>query len=234
MKRSIINQCKLLAHWFNRSRTHNCCTEQYNSNECAYSVREDGDGLIRSLNGEFWPWYTFPAIEYLSQIDFGKDAVFEYGCGSSTIFWAQRAKKVVSVEHDADWASKIRKIAPNNVEIVAPLHGLDYPYALSKSEDRFDVIVIDGLKRVECCRNLGKALKTGGLVILDNSDWYSTAASILRDLDLLQVDMSGWGPLNNYTWTTSIFFHRSFKKTSLDGRQPHYSRRALQHPDTLE
>lgn len=34
------------------------------------------------------PWYTYPAIEYLKTIDFSRKLVFEYGGGSSTLWWA--------------------------------------------------------------------------------------------------------------------------------------------------
>ena len=52
------------------------------------------------------PWYTFPAIEYLSQFDYGQKQVFEYGCGSSSHFWAARAKYVVSIEDNPKWFEK--------------------------------------------------------------------------------------------------------------------------------
>jgi len=38
---------------------------------------------------------------------------------------------------------------------------------------------------------------------------------MLREHNLIQVDFSGFGPCNNYTWTTSLFFSRNFNfKTS--------------------
>ena len=43
------------------------------------------------------PWYTYPAIEYLSQFDYSNKEIFEYGCGYSSMFWANRAKKVTSI-----------------------------------------------------------------------------------------------------------------------------------------
>jgi len=49
------------------------------------------------------PWYTYPAFEYLTQIDFSHKSVFEWGAGNSSLFWAQRAKEVISVESDKDW-----------------------------------------------------------------------------------------------------------------------------------
>ena len=52
------------------------------------------------------PWYTYPAIEYLSQFDYSDKEIFEFGCGYSSMFWANRAKKVTSIEDNINWFSK--------------------------------------------------------------------------------------------------------------------------------
>ena len=38
-------------------------------------------------DGNPLPWYTYPAIEYLSQFDYGEKTIFEFGCGYSSLFW---------------------------------------------------------------------------------------------------------------------------------------------------
>ena len=45
-------------------------------------------------------WYTYPLLEFLENLDFSQDSVFEYGSGSSSVYWANKAKYVQSVEHD--------------------------------------------------------------------------------------------------------------------------------------
>ena len=47
--------------------------------------------------------------EYLSQFDYSDLKIFEYGCGYSSAFWAERAKKVVSVEDKTDWFEKWKR-----------------------------------------------------------------------------------------------------------------------------
>lgn len=37
-------------------------------------------------DGNPLPWYTYPAIEYLSQFDYGEKTIFEFGCGYSSLF----------------------------------------------------------------------------------------------------------------------------------------------------
>src|SRR5262249_39630854 len=64
------------------------------------------------------PWYTYPAVEYLKQLDLRDKQVFEYGCGQSTLFFAQRAARVVSVEHDPEWFQTVGQRAPSNCVLI--------------------------------------------------------------------------------------------------------------------
>src|SRR5215213_3851569 len=52
-------------------------------------------GAGRSIDGHGTPipWYSYPAIEYLKQLDFRDRTVFEFGSGNSTLFWAARARQ---------------------------------------------------------------------------------------------------------------------------------------------
>jgi hypothetical protein len=63
------------------------------------------------------PLYTYPAIDYLEQLDMSQAKVFEYGSGMSTLWcfqqaalclearyrWAARSNQVVAVENSKDW-----------------------------------------------------------------------------------------------------------------------------------
>ena len=55
------------------------------------------------------PWYTYPAIEYLKQLNLIDKNVFEWGSGNSSLFWAGRAKSVVSIESDKNWFNEVNK-----------------------------------------------------------------------------------------------------------------------------
>jgi len=47
-------------------------------------------------------------------------------------------------------------------------------------------------------------------VIFDNSDWYPNAIRYLRqNLGWIQVDFHGFGPIADFTTTTTIFFDKS-------------------------
>lgn len=55
------------------------------------------------------PCYTYSAIEYINQLNLKDKIIIEYGSGSSTIYWASRCKKLISIEDDLDWYERIRK-----------------------------------------------------------------------------------------------------------------------------
>jgi hypothetical protein len=59
-----------------------------------------------------------------------------------------------------------------------------------------------------------------GVIVLDNADWYPGTCAMLRATNLIQFDFSGFGPVNPYTWTTSLFLHRDFRARPVGERQP--------------
>ncbi|HYM29915.1 MAG TPA: hypothetical protein VEU47_01360 [Candidatus Cybelea sp.] len=180
--------------------------------------REAVDG-----QGKPVPWYTYPAIEYLKQLDFSDCDVFEFGSGNSTLFWGPRCRSLVSVEDDAVWYERVKPRLGANTTYLLEADRDKYPEAIGRFGRQFDVIVVDGSVRKRCGEAAVKHLKPGGLIVLDNSDWFPNTAAILRRAGLLQVDMHGFGPINSYTSTTSLFFHRAFDRKTTSGRQPDYS-----------
>ncbi|HMD36554.1 MAG TPA: class I SAM-dependent methyltransferase [Vicinamibacterales bacterium] len=169
------------------------------------------------------PWYTYPAIEFLRQLDFSDKTVFEYGSGMSTLFWAGKAKRVVSVEDDEQWCGTLRNLIPANAELIYEPDLANFPGVIS-SRGEFDIIVVDGpargRTRLKCCRAAFPQLRDGGLIILDNSDWLPESSKCLRDYGLLEVDMTGFAPICGHVQTTSLFFHRAFAVPPVNGRQP--------------
>ena len=167
------------------------------------------------------PWYTYPVIEYLSQLDFREKRVFEYGSGQSTLFWANEARTVCSVEHNEKWYEKVSARAPANCTVLFRANPEQYCRAIDDFPQLFDVIVIDGaLKgRLDCAVRY-RRLAPGGIIILDNSNWLPRTAAFLRDQGYLQVDFTGFGPAGLWTWTTSIYFDRACRLQPKQGVQP--------------
>lgn len=167
------------------------------------------------------PWYTYPAIEYLTQLDFSQKSIFEFGSGNSSIFWAKRSKNIISVEHDKNWYKTIAKKKLNNQEILLLEKKDDYINALKKIDKKFDIIIIDAKYRYECVKHVVEYLEDDGFIILDNSDWYPEAAEILRNKNLIQVDFAGFGPTNGYAWVTTLLLSRKCNLIPLN-KQPRH------------
>ena len=177
------------------------------------------------------PWYSYPAIEYIKQLDLSDKSIFEYGSGNSTMFWASRCKKLVSVEDNREWFDKIKAKIPATVEYNLFEQKEDYIESIRKFSNEFDVIIIDGSHRYDCAVEALKKLRNDGFIILDNSDWKELTSKLLRDADLIEVDMSGFGPINGYTWTTSFYLRRNVKLSPAHERQPIHGIGSLKHSE---
>jgi hypothetical protein len=161
-------------------------------------------------NGNPVPWYTYPAIEFLDRLDFSESTVFEYGSGNSSLWWSGRSHRVISVESDAEWHGRISAAAQSMSNFDYRLAKGKEDYVLASGLANADVVVIDGKYRFECARHLIDGLGTGALrakmIIFDNSDWYPRSIfELSKRLGWTQVDFAGFGPINDYTWTTSVF-----------------------------
>jgi hypothetical protein len=178
------------------------------------------------------PWYSYPAIEYIKQLDFSDKIVFEYGSGNSTRFWASRCKKVYSVEDDQLWFNKIKCKLPNNVDYKLLKEKDAFVNSIDECREGVDIVIVDGSHRLDCCAKALGRLKDDGFVILDNSDWYEKSSKVMRDSDLIEVDMSGFSPLNGYTVTTSFYFTRKVKLRPAHDRQPMYGIGNLHHNES--
>ena len=170
------------------------------------------------------PWYTYPAIDYLKQLDFSECAVFEYGSGNSTLFWGSVARRVVSVDDDEEWYRTTLARLPANCELTLETDLEEYPAVIDRYPGQFDVIIVDGAARghtrLKCARRAIERLRPGGMIILDNSDWLPESARLLRESGLIQVDMTGFAPISAHTQTTTFFLHRQFAFKPRGPRQP--------------
>ena len=205
-------------NWLPSFRAAQVLWNQYGhvkSVRCCESIDRDGRPL---------PWYTYPAIDFLHQLDFSGKDVFEFGSGMSTLFWSRSARRVVSVEDDESWFERVSARSPANAVVILETDLATYPDTLDRTGQTFDVIVVDGpargRTRLKCCRAALKALRPGGMIILDNSDWLPQSSRLLRESGLLEVDMTGFAPIAGHVQTTSFYFDRAFAIPPRAERQP--------------
>ncbi len=163
--------------------------------------------MVVDSNGIAVPWYTYPAIEYLNSFDFKCCDVFEFGSGNSSAYWARRARSVVSVEDDPTWFERTNETLGPNQTLLSRPDEKGYVMSLAEQGRLFDIIVVDGSWRTPCTQQAIDFLAAGGMVLLDNSDrnLEKECCSLLRAAGFIQIDFSGFGPINGYCWTTSIF-----------------------------
>ena len=146
------------------------------------------------------PWTTPASILFFEKA-LTKDMIgLEYGSGRSTMYFAGKLKKLVSIEHYPGWYDKVKKELESkgidNVDYFLILKQ-DTPDAiedidtelnkLEGSEERndfanyynkvneypdeyFDFVLIDGRARVKCGLRAMHKLKSGGIFVLDNSE----------------------------------------------------------------
>jgi hypothetical protein len=162
--------------------------------------------------------YTYALVEYLLSLDFSGMDVAEFGAGVSTHFWAARAKSVVALENDAAWIEKLKPAIAANVTL---LHAPDMPAAFRGLGRSFGVIIVDcKANRFDCAVAATERLAPGGMIILDNSDWYPNSAKLLREAGLIQIDFPGLRPGRFHACTTSIFLRRDFAAKPIAERLP--------------
>jgi hypothetical protein len=167
--------------------------------------------LSASINGrgEPIPWITYACLRFLESRLLPEMSVFEFGSGSSTLWWAKRARRVVSCEHDLEWYERTRVGAPSNVKLIhASREHQQYSREILRFNNEFDVVVIDGRDRVQCARNCVPALTAGGVILWDNTDreYYRPGFNYLRAEGFRRVDFSGLGPMVAFECMTSLFY----------------------------
>jgi hypothetical protein len=178
-------------------------------------------GAPVDADGEPLPWLTYPAIAWLEHYVHPSHVIYEYGAGYSTLWFAKRAAKVHSIEHNAAWVARLRNCLPSNADLtLAAADEGEYsdrvtsPYARSIAAfpDRyFDIILIDGMERGGCAVLAPPKLRPDGILIFDNSDRPGHHAVLrrLREDGFGRVDFIGnipgyWNP-----GCTSVLFRQA-------------------------
>ena len=174
----------------------------------AFDQKQAVDGKGKAL-----PWVTYSFIDFIKERIAKTQHIFEYGSGSSTIFYAERAGKVTSVEHDKGWFDKVKGTSPANAEMIfCELHR-DGEYARKAMllDKKFDIIIVDGRDRVNCCKYSLEALSPDGVIILDDSERevYQPARTLLKENGFKEISFSGISPGLFYEKATSVFYKAS-------------------------
>ncbi len=123
-------------------------------------------------NFEPLPWLTYSFIDFIIERLRNEFNVFEFGSGNSTLFFAKRVMEVTSVEHNIEWYNKLKNKIPDNSNLILSKSdgSEDYVGVLKQSNKKYDLIIIDGIHRVDCCLSVSNYLTDKGVIILDDSE----------------------------------------------------------------
>lgn len=187
------------------------------------SMKESGylsdEGWFRSLDsgesvnkfGEPIPWFTYPAIDFLKERLNKNMTVFEYGSGSSTLFFADRVKEIISLETDKSWFEKIKSKLPSNASIILfdeNNSAISYSNVIDSLNKKFDIIIVDAIERNEVLLSSINYLNEDGVIILDDSEREEYQNSILYLLKnkFKKLDFWGISPGYFYKKCTTILY----------------------------
>jgi hypothetical protein len=186
-------------------------------------LRSAVTGKVVDRRGGPLPWLTYPAIDFLGSLAYEGKKVLEFGSGYSTLWWAQRADSVISLEADQRWMDAMADQMPANATVLPlPTDPTDRYHrtvdvvgflAEHVRGQKFDVIVIDGVDRVGTARASLPYLAAGGIFVTDNSDSHMQPTGamplldVFRDVGMRRVDFYGMGPSILFPQCTSIMFY---------------------------
>jgi hypothetical protein len=168
-----------------------------------------------SKDGEPLPWYTYPSIEFLRHRTYQDKLILEFGGGQSTLWWAKRAKHVVTLEGNQEWTDKIKRTLPANVDLHyvsmrdAETNAQQVRAVLASNQyPQFDVIIIDGLHRNAMIEIACDVLAVDGAIVCDNAEGYGFQEGF-KERGLDRVDFYGNAPGVILPHCTSLYFKPS-------------------------
>lgn len=132
------------------------------------------------------PWLVPAAIAYIEQELRPEFVGFEWGSGRSTLWFARRVRHITSVEGRRGWFNEVsRWLAKDDLAERVTLHLAEVtsehnfsPVEIERYagvidgvvDGSLDFIVVDGHFREACLRHVANKLRSGGLLIIDNTD----------------------------------------------------------------
>ena len=100
--------------------------------------------------------------------------VLEFGAGGSTLRWGQVVNNWLSIEHNRDWFDRVTESYGTIPIALVSDNDFDAYSAPARFENvnygtKWDVILVDGLYRVECVKKSPQWLAQDGIVILHDA-----------------------------------------------------------------
>lgn len=133
------------------------------------------------LKGRFtveigYPWLTYGAIMTLERMNLSEFDVLEFGSGGSTIFFAQRAKSITSIDSDYEWYNRVKERIEidkyQNVNMCCGDMNFHMKFLKDELDNKYDMVLIDSDPKKTDRATLVKAsvpvMKPCAWMIIDN------------------------------------------------------------------
>jgi hypothetical protein len=157
------------------------------------------------------PWYTYPCIDFLSNKSLAGLRVLEFGAGQSSLWWVERCGALTSLEGNSAWRDYVASRIERRAEILLVSQRETLPARIL--EQKYDIIVIDGLRRNDAARVAVKLLAPNGAIVFDDSQglWSDDGVryevvELMRAQGFSRVDFFGFSPGGIGESCTSIYF----------------------------
>jgi predicted O-methyltransferase YrrM len=178
------------------------------------------------------PWLTPAAIGLLTTLLRPDDTGAEFGSGRSTLWFAARVAALTSVEHDIWWhetvTARLKERGLGNVDYILAVDDLPVERggesgyartALAFPDASLDFALVDGRYRDYSAQFIMPKLKPGGMLIIDNVNWYLPCRSKAPNSRTAELgpatdvwaevwrQLSGWRTIwtSSGVWDTAIF-----------------------------
>ena len=150
--------------------------------------RQPEDLVPHLIGNQCEPWWVRDAIFLIHHLILPNWKVLEWGAGSSTVWLANHAESVTTIEDSGDWVRDLGTILKQhkllNVDLrhrdrqtsgslVSASRGCCYDeYVMGASDmgnGTFDLVSVDGRAREHCLKEAVRLVKSsGGVLVLDN------------------------------------------------------------------
>ena len=173
-------------------------------------------GIALNKNNDPIPWFTYPLIEILQNINWEGKKILEFGAGCSTIFFVKKNCEIISFEEDKNWSDfVINKSNSEKLKVINRPVGFNEELNEVKNM-KFDVIIIDGHERQEILKIVTEMdlLSRTGAIIFDNSEGYEFSQIIESDEMFQQfskVDFYGHTPGSFRKQSSTVIFKSAEK-----------------------
>jgi hypothetical protein len=114
------------------------------------------------------------------------------------------------VESDKEWYEQVKRSLPPNAKLIFTEQDRDGRYCRVVGEvgGKFDIIVVDGVDRVNCIRQSIPALSSKGVILLDDSqrEKYRPGIDLAREHGFRILGIEGLKPNGSGAYRTTILY----------------------------